>query len=451
MLVRVNGTLVTRFEPLEAVLDDSVGVTVELQLQRGGKLYTARLKVDDLDAITPAAYLEFGDARRAHAFLPGGARVSSPGARRVHRRIGLHVRCCRRAARRGHHRGEFEEDRGTWRISPPRQRTSATARAMTVRYVTIDDPNGSQLRSDAHRSALVPGAPMPARRPGRLLAVHRSAVRPRRSQPPAPASAQLPRIDDKRAAEIAPSLAFITFDMPYSISGVTERNYHGAGLIIDAERGLLITDRNTVPVSMGDVRLTFAGTIEIPGEIVYVHPLHNLAVIHYDPKLIGTTPVRAAQLDRPRRSSRAKRSMWSAWTAAAASSPAPRRSRTSIRCSCRCRARCMFRESNLEVASLVNAPDDFVGVLARTTPGACAACGPASPPTMAANWCRRTAASRATWSSRDARYRARGHGRCIRSRRNSSTQTLAERTAAGLERCLGSAHLPGQSGRRARC
>src|SRR5262249_54448315 len=114
--------------------------------------------------------------------------------------------------------------------------------------------------------------------------------------PPPPSSTQLPRIDDKRAAEIAPSLVFVTFDMPYSISGVTEPNYHGAGLITDAQPGLLITDRNTVPVSMGDVRLTFAGTLEIPGEIVYVHPLHNLAVIHYDPKLIGNTPVRAAKL-----------------------------------------------------------------------------------------------------------------------------------------------------------
>ena len=95
--------------------------------------------------------------------------------------------------------------------------------------------------------------------------MHRPAAGGKVAALPAPASAQLPRIDDKYAAAIAPSLVFVTFDMPYAVSGVTERNYHGAGLIIDAERGLIITDRNTVPVSVGDVRLTFAGTIEIPG------------------------------------------------------------------------------------------------------------------------------------------------------------------------------------------
>ena len=59
--------------------------------------------------------------------------------------------------------------------------------------------------------------------------------------------------------------------MPYSVSGVTERNYHGTGLIVDAERGLVVTDRNTVPVAVGDVRITFAGTIEVPGQ-GRVHP-----------------------------------------------------------------------------------------------------------------------------------------------------------------------------------
>ncbi len=96
VLVRVNGKLVTQFEPLEAVLDDSVGSNVELTLPRGGKLYSASLQVDDLDAITPAAYLEFGDAV-VHT-------LSYEEARAFHRPVrgvfvaasGLHVRSARR-------------------------------------------------------------------------------------------------------------------------------------------------------------------------------------------------------------------------------------------------------------------------------------------------------------------------------------------------------------------
>jgi len=135
---------------------------------------------------------------------------------------------------------------------------------VTVRYVTIDDPTAAscaryastdrwfparQCQRDDH-AGYWPCTELPS---NAKWSCRRGL-------------AQLQRIDDHDAAAIAPSLAFITFDMPYAVSGVSERNYHGAGLIIDAERGLIITDRNTVPVSVGDVRLTFAGTIEIPAK-----------------------------------------------------------------------------------------------------------------------------------------------------------------------------------------
>jgi hypothetical protein len=82
--------------------------------------------------------------------------------------------------------------------------------------------------------------------------------------------------------------------MPYTVSGVADRYYYGTGLVADAGRGWVVVDRNTVPVGMGDVRLTFAGSLEIPGRVEYIHPLHNLAVVSYDPKLIGETPVKSA-------------------------------------------------------------------------------------------------------------------------------------------------------------
>jgi S1-C subfamily serine protease len=364
VLVRVNGRLVTRFVPLEAVLDASLGATVQLQLQRGGHRYTAHLKVDDLDSITPAEYLEFGDTV-VHT-------LSYQEARAFHRPVrGVFVAATGYmfdAA--GVPRGALITELNSRRIDDLAGFAAGVAglgdgAQVAVRYTTLEDPNNTQLRS-----LRIDRRWFPARRCRRDDRAGYWQCQELPAPPPvpapAPASTQLPRIDDARAAGVAPSLVFITCDLPYSVSGVTERNYHGTGLIIDAERGLLVTDRNTVPVSMGDVRLTFAGTLEIPGEIRYVHPLHNLAVIHYDPQLIGTTPVRAARLaTQPLRPGQTVNVVGldgdgqvKARTSTIADvAPLQLPLSRSV----------MFRESNLEVASLVNAPDDFVGVLSDDT------------------------------------------------------------------------------------
>lgn len=361
VLVRVNGTLVTRFEPLESVLDDSVGSTVELQLQRGGKPYTARLRVEDLDAITPAAYLEMGDTV-VHT-------LSYQEARAFHRPVrGVFVAATGYMFdSAGIPRGALITEVNAHKVDDLNDFAAAVGglgdgAEVSVRYTTIDDPNGSQLRS-----VRIDRRWFPARRCVRddhagywectdLAEVPEVAA-------PAPASAELPKLEDRRAAQIAPSLVFVQFDMPYSISGVTEHNYHGTGLIIDAERGLVITDRNTVPVSLGDVRLTFGGTLEIPGRIVYIHPLHNLAVIQYDPRLIGSTPMRAAQLSsadlRPGETVNVvgmdgEGQVKARTTTIADVNPLQLPLSRTV----------MFRESNLQVATLVNPPDDLVGVLA---------------------------------------------------------------------------------------
>src|SRR5690606_24462469 len=118
---------------------------------------------------------------------------------------------------------------------------------------------------------------------------------------PSPAPATLvaqettfPRHNESHVQQIAPSLVLVNFSMPYTVSRVSDRYYYGTGVIADAERGWVLVDRHTVPVARSNARITFAGSLEIAGRVEYGHPLHNLAVVSYDPKLIGDTPVRSA-------------------------------------------------------------------------------------------------------------------------------------------------------------
>ena len=300
ILVRVNGRLLTQFEPLAAVLDDSVGAEVALELARGGRPVAVRVPVGDLHAITPAAFIDFGDAI-VHT-------LSYQQARHFHRPVrGAYV------ANPGYVLGAAGVPRGAVILEVDGREVAGVdefAQALsalrdgdraTLRLTTIDDPNGSQLRSMRMERRW-----FPVRRCERNDATGlwdcrelELELQPRpavaRSAPVA--GARFGRPADPRAARLAPSLVGVAFDMPYSVAGISERNYSGTGLLVDAARGLVIVDRNTVPVSVGDVRLTFAGTLEVPGRVEYVHPLHNLAVVAFDPAALGDTPIRAAEFD----------------------------------------------------------------------------------------------------------------------------------------------------------
>ncbi len=360
ILVRVNGQLVTTFDPLADVLDGAVGKTISLQVERGGEVLERRLEVGDLHAITPAEYLEFGDAvvhtlsyqmarhlnapiqgvyvanpgyALGAAGVPRGAVIASVGGKAV---LGL---------------ADFEQSIAGL----------ADGERAPLRYTTLDDPQGTQtrvMRMDRRW--------FPARHCRRDDVTGYWPCGPLAdappAKPPAPARTTFVASGDELADRLAPSLVLVNFDMPFSVAGVTERNYHGTGLLVDAAAGLVAVDRNTVPVAVGDVRLTFAGSIEVPGRIEFVHPAHNLAIVSFDPALLDGTPVRAARLD-PRDLTPGEavsviglnadsRVRAIATTVASVDDVSFPLSRT-----------LQFREANLEVANLVNAPNDFDGVI----------------------------------------------------------------------------------------
>jgi S1-C subfamily serine protease len=361
ILVRLNGRYVTQFEPLEEVLDDAVGAQVDVELVRGGKAVTARLPVGDLHAITPSAYAEFGDAV-VHTLSYEQARYFNRPARGVY------------VANPGYVFGAAGIPRGAVILALNGAPTNTLAdfeagiahlgegdRA-AARYVTMDDPNGSQLRSIRMNRLWFPGNHCNRNDVEGLWDCTPLAAGPPPSTPTVSATT-FPHFKDPRLDALAPSLALVTFDMPYSVSGITEHNYHGTGLVVDAQRGLVVVDRNTVPVAIGDVTVTFAGTVQVPGRVVYIHPQHNFAVVAYDPKLIGATPVRAAKL--VSRELSAGEHVWvvglggdseihSRSTEIASIEPLELPQSRTMR----------FRDSNIETIQLVNPPQEFDGVLA---------------------------------------------------------------------------------------
>ena len=360
VLVRLNGRFVTQFEPFEELLDSSVGATVNLEFERGGKPLSAKLQVMDLNNITPSAFVEFGEAvvntlsyqQARHFNVPvRGVYVANPG----------YV-----FAAAGIPRGAVITTLDSKKIDNIDDFEAAVAtlgdgdRAV-ARFFTIDDPNGSQLRSFRMDRKWFP-AHRCTRDDTQGLWPCKDLAGGAAPQPPKVGSTAYPHFNDSLLAKIAPSLVQVSFDMPYSISGITERNYHGTGLVLDTELGLVAVDRNTVPVAVGDVSITFAGTLQVPGHVVYIHPLHNLAIVAYDPKLIGATPVKAAKLAAHELSAgdtlrivglATDSEIRSRSTQIADIEPLQLPLSRTMR----------FRDSNLEVVQLVNPPTDYDGVL----------------------------------------------------------------------------------------
>ena len=89
----------------------------------------------------------------------------------------------------------------------------------------------------------------------------------------------------------------VRFRIPYKTHGAYEKIMRGVGVIVDAEEGLVLVDRDTVTAGLGDVSMRFASSLEVDAEVVALHPQHNLALVRYDPKSIGNTPVSEVLFD----------------------------------------------------------------------------------------------------------------------------------------------------------
>ncbi len=361
VVVEVDGKLIAEFVPLAAVLDAAVGREVTVTVERGGQRLERRVLVDDLHAITPAEYIEYGDG----VFH----KLSYQQARHFHRPVaGVYV------ANSGYVFGKAAIPRGsivTGIGSEALHDLDDLQRVLEalpddaqvpVRFVTFDEPTTERQRLITNDRSWFPAQ--------RCRRDDEAGVWPCQALAPSPPSEPVepsegttfPRQGERHVQAVTPSLVLVNFDMPYTVSGVADRYYYGTGLVADAARGWVVVDRNTVPIAMGDVRLTFAGSLEIPGRVEYIHPLHNLAVVSYDPKLIGNTPVKSATFLSKTLvpgDDVAVVGLGPDFRILSQSSEVANVSAAAFPLSRTLR----FRDTNLDIVTLVNGPSDFDGTL----------------------------------------------------------------------------------------
>lgn len=360
ILISINGELITEFVPLAVLLDSHVDEEIEVRVERGGRPLTYQILVGDLHAITPDEYLEFGDAvvnvlsyqqARHYNRKAEGVYVANPGYL-------LSKAAIPRGAVIVEMDGEEISDLDDFEAKLEQLADGARA---SVRYVTMENPQNSVVRLLEMDRVWFPAR--------RCVRDDTTGSWPCRDLAPGPApmppevgSTHLASYDDASVNAIAPSLVVVTFNLPYTLSGVAERHYYGTGLIVDKDRGYVVVDRNTVPIAIGDVKITFAGSLEVRGKIEQLHPLHNFAMVSYDPASIGDTPVRNARFNTT--PLQPGDDVWVVGIKADHQLVHQRSTVSSVDPLLLPLSRTLrFRDTNIEGIDLVTAPGDFDGVI----------------------------------------------------------------------------------------
>ncbi|KAB8301344.1 hypothetical protein EYC80_003225 [Monilinia laxa] len=280
LLLKVNGELLTQFIRLDDILDSSVGQTVSFLIQRGGEDIEVSVNVGDLHSITPDRFVSvaggsFHDLSYQQARLYG---VACKG-----------VFMCEAS---GSFR--FEGTDNGWiiqtidhkktpdlksfievmKIIPDRERVVVTYKHLRDLHTL----HTGILQIDRHWSSKMRLA---VRNDVTGLWDFTDLANALPPTPPVARSAnfiQLENAQHPAAADIVRS--FVRW---------------GMGVVIDADKGLVVISRAVVPYDLCDISITIADSIIVEGKVVFLHPLQNYAIIKYDPSLV-LAPVQSAKL-----------------------------------------------------------------------------------------------------------------------------------------------------------
>lgn len=294
ILVRINDQMVTDFITLEGLLDESIDQTLDISIIRQGSAVELSAAVADLQALAPKRLLELGDTvlqdmsiQHARAMNLEQSGVVVAGSGYIMTRAGVPEGAVIKSIE-----GRPISDIDSF-IDVLQETAHVDKRR--IRYVVPGREFSSELGQFHigdqwfdHRSCLrVDDARYWQCTPVLLKKGEQQATRN---------PVTVPEFRDALLNKVAPAMVKLDFSIPYSAENVYARHFKGVGIVIDKVDGLVAFDRNTVPIALGDAELTFFGSLQIPGEVVFVHPRHNVALVQYDTQLLEGAEFEALKL-----------------------------------------------------------------------------------------------------------------------------------------------------------
>jgi len=340
VLMEVAGQVCTDFASLESWLDSHVGSDVAVRLSRAGKMVDASLAVADLHALIPYDFVECAGGvfhqRSYHTCKRYHIPISDQGIFVVQSGFGFglelpyHAVIVAVAGQQVSSLADFESalaivaDNETFEVSwynpttNERRHKRSSVRMernlwplCTWRFSALRPNTWERRAVEAAPRAVVPAA-APASALGQAAAQDDEAAEAELGGgegegegEPLAAQDQLgfPPSRDEAIARVQPTVCTVTCRMAHEYAtdfiqsederGSTLIRRFGVGLIVDVERGLVLTDRYTVPQPLAVVELTFAQIVTTDAVCLFVHPQHNLVLLRYDPAAVRELPVRA--------------------------------------------------------------------------------------------------------------------------------------------------------------
>ena len=294
VLVALDGNPVFEYASLDAALDAAVGARVAATLYRQGERIEIEIPVSDLHAAIPDRLVEFGGAVLHDMTLHQSRTMNLPrrgvtlaSTRFMFQRANIPVGAVITSVN-----GQAVD---TIDDLLPMLEAARDGERWVVRFVVPRREYTSELTTlvvdrEWHREAMC------SRRDGERDWQCESlqggtAQAQSESQISEPVEFGDPLLD-----AVGNLLVRVDFDAPHLISNAYASNFRGTGVLVSPEDGLVLIDRNTATVSLGEAWVTVFGSLRIPAEVVYLHPVHNIALLRVDPARLPQGALQAPRL-----------------------------------------------------------------------------------------------------------------------------------------------------------